>query len=473
MAVTLEKKGTTDWSVANRTLFVESVMTRFYSHQQQNVKDLTLTQIEQLVQKQIEQINDSSIYTLKSAAEKRDPEAVQALRKMISDVISSLGVTCSQCADHDEMVLYVYSMLYGFKNVEMERLYDQAKEKGIEEIYANRHDDVRYKTKGVREQHTGIRWDSEKDVEQVLERLTRHHKAGAAGNINPVNRVMLADGTRLAFTTGEVSKPSFNLRIDQSIFLEKEDFVPRVMSESVYQVVMALTVAKTAFGIIGQGQVGKTALLRQMLYELIKVEPKLRIFVMEIMNELNLWVFFQSKGILADVVETVATQNQTLEDLYENMKQRAVDLIIQGEILSAREVSNLLTAFKSGHPMGPFTAHSTGLHLPRYLAEIMAQEKHVELEPTVSQITHVLDASVVMKEKIDGEPRKLVEIWQYPDYQKPELLVKYNVLTHQYEFYPAKEGLREKLETLSFSKETMKLYQHLHKVGILGGEAHV
>ncbi|MEZ2659216.1 hypothetical protein [Aneurinibacillus aneurinilyticus] len=473
MAVTLDRKSAEDWSVANQTLFVESVMTRFYSHKQQNVKDLTLSQIEQLVQKQIEQSNDSTIYTLKRAAEERDPQAVHALRKMISDVISGLGVTCSQCTDHEEVVLYVYSMLYGFKNVEFERLYESAKEKRIEDIYVNRRDDVRCYVNGDREKLTSIYWDNAEDVSTVLHRLTSHHGEGAAGNANPVNRVMLADGTRLSFTAGEVSNPSFNLRIDNSVFLSKEDFVPRVMSESVYQVLMALMLGKTAFGIIGQGRVGKTALLRQLLYELIKVEPKLRIFDMEIMPELNLYKFFQSKGIDVDVVETAATRDITLEDLYENMKQRSADLIIQGEILSAREVSNLLTAFKSGHPMGPFTTHSTGLHLPRYLAEIMAQEKHVELEPTVNQITHVLDASVVMKEKIDGEPRKLVEIWQYPDYQKPELLAKYNVNTHEYEFYPAKDRLREKLETLSFSEKTMKLYRQLHKVGILGGKTHV
>lgn len=458
-----------DWPVAERTMFSESVLTRFYSAQQRNVKNLTLNQIEELVQRQIEQINDDSIYTLKSRAEQRDPHAVRALRKMISDVISELGVTCSQCTDHDEMVLHVYSMLYGFKNVEMERLYDRAKEEGIEELYVNRRDDVRYVINNQRKKHPGIYWDNDEDVKEVLHRLTLHHPGGAAGLSNSVNRTQLADGTRLAFTTGDTSIPSFNLRFDRSNFLSKENFVPRVMSEPVYQVLVALTVAKAAYGIIGKGAIGKTALLRQMMYELIKIEPATRIFAMEIMAELKLRAFLESKGMDPDVVETAATQDKTLEDLFENMKQRAVDLIIQGEILSAKEVANLLTAFKAGHPMGPFTAHSTGKALPRYLAELMAQEKRVELEPTVAQITHVLDASIVMKEKVDGEPRKLVEIWQYPSYQEPELLVEYDLRTRKYVYYPAKDDLREKLETLNYSQKTQRLYQTLQKLGILGG----
>lgn len=454
------------WTIVpEETLCIEKLLTKHYSHQQKEIKNLTFNQIVGVVQKQLEDSRDTAILTLKGKAHQRDSHAVKSLKKIISDSITDLGISSAQ-GQHEDIVLYVFSELYGFKNVELEKVYDSAKSKQIVEIYVNRRNDVRYiDVYNERGKLDGVYWENDQDVEDVLKRLTIHHPDGQAGKNNAAGRLQLADGTRLSYTAGDTSRSSFNMRFDRSVQLFKENFVPKVMTEDVYKVLIALTVSKSAYGIIGQGAIGKTALLRQLLFELVTLYPRIRLFIMELMAELNLERFLIEKGLDPDIVECVATQDHTLEDLFENMKQRAAELIVQGEILSSTEVSNLLTGYKAGHAMGPFTGHSTGRELPRYLAELMAQEKHVNLEATTQQVMHVLDASVVLKEKIDGASRKLVEIWQYPGESK--LLIKYDIPSHSYKFYPAQGELREKLETLAFDVKTKFLYEHLIKLSIL------
>ncbi|OEH86008.1 hypothetical protein BHU72_14745 [Desulfuribacillus stibiiarsenatis] len=334
-----------------------------------------------------------------------------------------------------------------------------------EEIYYNGENEI-FKIVNNRREHLPIILGPE-TAQQVLERITRGSMKGKAGTNNPLGNTRLLDGTRVAWSCYPVSETSFNLRkhappqkVEKRYYLENE-----VLSEDVLKALTAFFLADLAGGIIGEGAIGKTTMLKFLLLEMTK-EWRRRIIVLERLSELGLkrYLRYYLQPNEFDVLEMEATENQSIMNLFVNTKQRAAQLLVQAEVLGGEEVENMKQLNRSGHSSGFFTGHFFPDQLIEGLAGLAAEYKKLD-NTAIEEIDlrKIINISIQMEDTAQY-PRKLSTVWEYgPDHQQPIIEWKGG---NQYVFHKMKSstGLR-KIEKLKY--RFPQYYQHLQEVGLV------
>lgn len=268
---------------------------------------------------------------------------------------------------------------------------------GVTDVLVNGPDEV-YVDRGAGVERQDLRFESERDVRRLAQRLAAH--AGRRlDDASPWVDARLPDGTRVHAVLAPLARPgtTISLRVPARRRFSLDDLqAAGTLSSRFGEVVRGLVAARVAFLITGGTGTGKTTVLAALLGSVPADE---RIVLVEDASELR-----------PDHPHVVALEARppnvegagsvTVRDLVRQALRMRPDRLVVGEVRGA-EVVDLLAALNTGHEGGCGTVHSNApASLPARLealgvaAGLSREAVHSQVGAGVRAVIHVIrDAS--------------------------------------------------------------------------------
>jgi len=433
--------------------------------------DRAINQVKEVLAAGTEEANQKIISDLTRRSNLGHALARKRLEKLIHSVLLQHNVHVKGYST-DELAKKIYAEAYGLSVIQ--DIYDDP---AVEDVMWNQYDRVFKVVNNEPVLCQDVQFRSEEHSHNILRRVTRAAATGEASQSNPVNRTAMDDGTRVSWRIPPVSpsvavnlrKHVSNKHIREELYKDKG-----IVSRDVLDVIKALAISNSAVGLIGSGGTGKTTMLKLILM-IIHLNTKARMFVIERVRELRVAEFLREMGFdNENVVEVEEGPGANLDHLFQNAMQAFAELLVQGEILGAEEVANMLNVYRRGHSAGWFTTHAFPWNLPETMATLYCEAKGQNLEAVTKSLYGVLDGSIYIA-KTPRHARKVVSMYEYLEQDGTNLARPF----YQYEldgdrdvFTPIQSyALRQRLEKLKYLPGQRPLYQKLYSLGLLKEEA--